>query len=59
MIGANITSVAATRTVKGFYMIGDKLQYSSLNSKVSNKTIIIIDEYNNEVWAIKKGASIL
>lgn len=42
----NIINVAATRAKKEFYIIGDKKLYSSLKSKVVDRTITIIDTYN-------------
>ncbi|MCR8855196.1 AAA domain-containing protein [Lysinibacillus fusiformis] len=42
----NIMNVAATRAKEEFYVIGDKKLYESLDSKVTNKTISIIDDYN-------------
>lgn len=44
----NIMNVAATRAKEEFYVIGDKKLYASLGSEVANKTISIIDEYNND-----------
>jgi adenylate kinase family enzyme len=47
----NMMNVAATRAKEEFYVIGDKKFYASLGSEVANKTISIIDDYNNdEVW---------
>lgn len=43
----NIINVAVTRAKEEFYIIGDKKLYSKLDSKVANKTIQIIDNYNN------------
>lgn len=43
----NIMNVAATRAKEEFYVIGDKKLYASLGSEVANKTISIIDDYNN------------
>lgn len=45
----NMMNVAATRAKKEFYIIGDKKLYASLGSEVANKTISIIDDYNNVV----------
>lgn len=45
----NLMNVAATRAKEEFYIIGDKALYSSLGSDIANKTISIIDRYNNEV----------
>ncbi|WP_164716492.1 AAA domain-containing protein [Paenibacillus whitsoniae] len=42
----NMMNVAATRAKGEFYVIGDKKLYASLGSKVVNKTISIIDDYN-------------
>lgn len=42
----NIMNVAATRAKKAFYIIGDKDLYESINSKVINETISIIDRFN-------------
>ncbi|QLY81792.1 DEAD/DEAH box helicase [Clostridium intestinale] len=42
----NIMNVAATRAKEEFYIIGDKNLYSSLGSKVANRTIEIINDYN-------------
>lgn len=44
----NIMNVAATRAKEEFYIIGDKKLYASLGSKVANKTISIINEYNKK-----------
>lgn len=44
----NIMNVAATRAKGEFYVIGDKKLYASLGSEVANKTISIIDDYNND-----------
>ncbi|MCR8642970.1 AAA domain-containing protein [Paenibacillus sp. N1-5-1-14] len=47
----NMMNVAATRAKEEFYVIGDKKLYASLGSEVANKTISIINDYNNdEVW---------
>ncbi|GIN72400.1 ATPase [Bacillus sp. J14TS2] len=43
----NMMNVAATRAKEEFYVIGDKKLYASLGSEVANKTISIIDDYNN------------
>ncbi|GAF66839.1 hypothetical protein BTS2_3744 [Bacillus sp. TS-2] len=43
----NMMNVAATRAKEEFYVIGDKKLYASLGSQVANKTISIINEYNN------------
>lgn len=45
----NMMNVAATRAKKEFYIIGDKKLYASIGSEVANKTISIIDDYNNVV----------
>ncbi|MEK5107983.1 AAA domain-containing protein [Cytobacillus sp. FSL K6-0129] len=42
----NMMNVAATRAKEEFYIIGDKKLYASLGSEVANKTISIIDDYN-------------
>lgn len=42
----NMMNVAATRAKEEFYIIGDKQLYASLGSKVANKTISIIDDFN-------------
>ncbi|MCK2158356.1 ATP-binding protein [Exiguobacterium sp. 17-1] len=42
----NMMNVAATRAKEEFYIIGDKDLYESLGSEVANKTISIIDNYN-------------
>lgn len=44
----NMMNVAATRAKEEFYVIGDKKLYASLGSEVANKTISIIDDYNND-----------
>ncbi len=44
----NIMNVAATRAKEEFYIIGDKKLYASLGSDVANKTISIINDYNNK-----------
>ncbi|KAF6621543.1 putative nucleic acid-binding Zn-ribbon protein [Paenibacillus jamilae] len=43
----NMMNVAATRAKEEFYVIGDKKLYASLGSEVANKTMSIIDDYNN------------
>ena len=40
----NIMNVAATRAKQNLYIIGDKKLYQSLNSRVVNETIRIIDK---------------
>ena len=40
-------NVAATRAKEEFYIIGDKKLYDSLDEEVVNKTMSIIDRYNN------------
>ncbi|WP_018750370.1 AAA domain-containing protein [Paenibacillus sanguinis] len=47
----NIMNVAATRAKEEFYVIGDKKLYASLGSDVANKTISIIDNFNNDKTA--------
>lgn len=42
----NIMNVAATRAKEEFYIIGDKNLYSTIGSKVANKSISIIEAYN-------------
>ncbi|RUT40223.1 replication ATP-dependent helicase [Paenibacillus anaericanus] len=44
----NMMNVAATRAKEEFYVIGDKKLYASLGCRVANKTISIIDDYNND-----------
>lgn len=44
----NMMNAAVTRAKKEFYIVGDKELYRSLNSKVANATIKIIDDYRNE-----------
>jgi len=43
----NMMNVAATRAKEEFYIVGDKKLYAELGSKVANKTISIIEDYNN------------
>ncbi len=51
----NMMNVAATRAKEEFYVIGDKKLYASLGSKVANKTISIIDNYNDSSFGHDKS----
>lgn len=44
----NIMNVAATRAKEEFYIIGDKALYAGLKNQVVNKTLAVIEEYNEK-----------
>lgn len=45
--GPNIMNIAAATAKEEFYIIGDKDLYSIIGSKVENKSISIMNEYNS------------
>ncbi|MFL2095282.1 hypothetical protein [Marinilactibacillus psychrotolerans] len=45
--GPNIMNIAAATAKEEFYIIGDKDLYSRIGSKVENKSISIMNEYNS------------
>ncbi|MFL2120312.1 hypothetical protein ACEN30_09370 [Marinilactibacillus psychrotolerans] len=45
--GPNIMNITATSAKEEFYIIGDKDLYSTIGSKVENKSISIMNEYNS------------